>query len=185
MMKELEPGMKLEDGKGALEIGKLEDGTNELKKLEDGTNELGGSGALEGAAPLETGGNPLLEGAGKTLLDGAGKLEDGNRELLGAGPLELRGWLDDGIAEFDDGDPLELAPALDDGKDDPLNDADAEPTPSVPMGALGSLGEYVVNIDSGPQAGAPDDEVIVVPLTSQPVCVLKLLYYRSSQHWSH
>ena len=167
-MKELLPGTKLDDGTNALDIGKLEDGTTELKKLEDDTNELGGSGTLEGAALLENGGKELLEGAGKKLLEN-GKLEDGIKELLGAGPLELRGWLDEGIAEFDDGNALELAGKLEDGKEEALNEADPEPTPSDPMGALGSLGAYVVNIDSGPQAGAPDDEVIVVPLTSQPV----------------
>lgn len=168
MKKELDPGTKLDDGMNELEIGKLEAGTKELTKLDDGTNELGGSGMLEGAALLESGGKKLLDATGKELL-GAGKLEDAISELLGAGPLELRGWLDDGIAEFDDGSELELAGTLEDGNEEALTDTEPEPTPRVPIGALGSLGEYVVNIDSGPQAGASDDEVIVVPLISQPV----------------
>lgn len=54
-----------------------------------------------------------------------------------------------------------------------LKDADPEPTPRVPIGASGSLGAYVVNIESTPQA-PPLVEVMVVPLMSQPVRVLKL-----------
>jgi hypothetical protein len=98
-------------------------------------------------------------------------LEDGMNELLGATPLELRGWLEDGMAEFDGGIPLELGTPLDDPDAEPLNEplTDPDPTPSVPRGALGSLGAYVVNIDCGPQAGPLDDEVIVVPLISHPV----------------
>jgi hypothetical protein len=121
--------------------------------------------------------NALLLGA--ILLDTRGWLEDGMAELCGGIALELTGTLDGGIPELADGMPelcdgiaLELAGALD---AEPLIDPD--PTPSVPSGALGSLGAYVVNIDSGPQAGPLDVDVMVVPLRSHPVRVLKLYHH--------
>lgn len=132
--------------------------------------------------------------AGATELLGTAPPEEAMTEPLGARLLEPRGWLEDATGGLDDATALELADAtpleLRGALEDTTPEAEAETgadaealaepeidpdtTPSVPRGAFGSLGAYVVNIESGPQAGPLDVDVNVVPLKSHPVRVLKL-----------